>query len=138
MTRRRTIDDLTPKAALPGKYRQAFPVGDEFGEVIQAVNPLPVEQNVADWTQETTLTVANTVVQLDSAFRSSNNYCIISIETAAVRYWLGGKVPTATVGQLLNVGDILTLETEDELNDIQFIRQSGTNATLYCSFGNRR
>ena len=124
------------RANLEGQ-RQPFSVGDEYGQLVQAVKPLPTQQATVNWTQEQALTVSSTVVQLDQAFRLSNNYCYISVESASIRYWVGGLEPSATTGHQLDPGDVLVLESADELNDIQFIRRDGVDATLNCSFGNR-
>lgn len=134
---RKHIDDLTPKAELDSDHRELYPIGDQHGQVVQTVTPFPVEQNVPNWTQEEPLTVSSTVIQLNKAMRLSNNYCLITVQAANIRYWIGGRVPTTSEGHELFDGDTLILESADELNDIQFIRQSGTDAILACSFGNR-
>lgn len=118
--------------------RQAYPIGDvEHGQFIQADKPIPTQENKPDWQQEEPLTVSTGVVQLNQAFRTSNNYCYITVEDAAIRYWIGGRIPTAAIGHPLEIGDILVLENSDELNDVQFIRRDGADSTLHCSFGNR-
>ena len=130
------VSDRDPLEGLP---RQAHPIGDvEQGQVVQTVSTFPTTEVVPDWTKSKDLTVSSSVVQLDQALRLSNNYCFITIETATIRYWPDGTVPSATSVHELDAGDTLTLETADELQDIQFIRRDGTDATLRCSFGNRK
>lgn len=125
---------------LIGLRRQDFPRGTpDGGAYVQTPDgkPLATKEGVPDWTGSHSLTVSSTAVLLNEGRRLSNNYCLITIETAAVRFWLDGTEPTATTGHQALVGDTITLETEDELQDIQFIRRDGTDAVLTCSFGRR-
>lgn len=123
---------------LEGLSRQAFPVGDaEHGQYVQPGSNFPTMEVTPDWTATQSLTVSSSSVQLDDR-RLSNNYALITSETAVVRFWLDGTVPTATTGHELGIGDILELTAADELQDVQFIRRDPTDATLRVSYGNRR
>lgn len=117
--------------------RLLFPIGDADGEFVQFKKAQPVRQDVPDWDGTDTFTVSNTVVQLDQGLRLSRNYCRVTVLTEAIRMWLDGTVPTASTGQLISAGDVIVLESEDELQDAQFIRASGSDASLSCMFGNR-
>lgn len=60
---------------------------------------------------------------------------LITVETAAVRFRIDGTAPTATVGHVLEVGDVLELRGMGELSKFQAIRRDGTDATLRVSTG---
>ena len=110
----------------------------EGGTFIQAKDALPTVESRPNWAPEPSpITVSTTVLGLDGAQKLSNNYAFVTVEDAAVRYWIGGRVPTAAIGHPLEIGDILILENADELQDVQFIRRDGADATLHVSYGNR-
>ena len=121
-----------------GLERQDYPRGTkEKGTFVQPGAVFPPTEAVPNWTDSDSLTVSSTVIQLNAAFRSRNDYCLITVETATLRFWLDGTNPTASTGHEVSPGDELILETVDELQDIQFIRRDGTDGVLRCSFGNR-
>lgn len=117
--------------------RLLFQVGNAKGEFVQFKEAQPVQQDVPDWDGTDTLTVSTTAIPLDKGLRLSHNYCRIVVNTEGVRLWLDGTVPTSSSGQLFSPGDVIILESADELQDAQFIRASGTDASLSCMFGNR-
>ena len=57
----------------------------------------------------------------------------ILVETAPIRYWLDGGVPTATEGILLNVGDVCILESAAEIAGFKCIAVDAS-ATLQISY----
>ena len=81
------------------------------------------------------LTVAGTSVGFTAATRGNATVASVLVEVAPVRFRLDGTAPTASVGDTLEVGDRLTLESADEVSRVRFIRREGTSATLRCSFG---
>jgi hypothetical protein len=60
---------------------------------------------------------------------------LITVEAAAVRFRVDGTAPTATVGHILEVGDVLELRGMGELGNFQAIRKDGADATLRVSTG---
>ncbi len=123
-----------------GLPRGVIPRGTpEGGAYVQTPDgrPLATIEAVPDWTGSDSLTVSSVTVLLQEGRRLSNNYCLIAVETAAVRFWLDGTAPTSTTGLVAEVGDIIILETVDELQDVQFIRRDGADAVLSCNFGRR-
>ena len=56
------------------------------------------------------------------------------LEAAQIRYTLDTTVPTTTVGVLLEIGDVLTLNGNDTLNTFRAIRTGGTSGMLSCHF----
>ena len=110
----------------------------EGGIVVQATEARPTVASRPTGTLEPgPITVSTAVLGLDGAQKLSNNDACVTVEDAAVRYWIGGRIPTATVGHPLEIGDILILENADELQDVQFIRRDAVDATLHVSYGNR-
>lgn len=117
--------------------RQPYPVGDiEHGQVIQLDSPINVQDNPVSWDAFEQLTVSTTVLGLTSP--GGRNYALIISETAAIRFRLDGRVPTATVGFPLEVGDQLILDSAQELKDFRAIRRDGADSTLNIQYGVRR
>ncbi len=83
------------------------------------------------------LTVAGTSVGLTSATFANRNRALLTVETAQLRFRFDGAAtaPTASVGHILEVGDILELDAEWQLDNIRFIRTGGTSATVRCAYG---
>ena len=59
---------------------------------------------------------------------------IVLIEVAPIRYWMDGSDPTASVGLIGDVGDILTISGKNDIEMFRAIRTSGVNATLTTQF----
>ena len=55
---------------------------------------------------------------------------IITVETAPIRYWTDGTVPTAANGHLLNVGDVLELTSRGEVRNFSAIRSTGVSGVI--------
>jgi hypothetical protein len=58
----------------------------------------------------------------------------ITVEDAAVRYWLNGDAPEATVGHKLSPGDALWLDSPHAIANVRFIRTASTDAKLYVTY----
>ncbi len=80
------------------------------------------------------LSVSTTAVGFTAATRGEASTASVLVEGAPVRFRLSGT-PTATVGDTLEVGDRLLLESRSEVQGITFISRDGSAATLRCSFG---
>ena len=84
-----------------------------------------------------TLTVSTTAVAITATIiDQQHDNALITCEAASVRFRLDGTAPTATVGHVLDPGDILELRG-CELGKFQAIRRDGTDATLQVSTGVR-
>lgn len=116
--------------------RLLYQLGDEKGQFVQFVDAQPTQESVPNWQESKSITVSNSVVQLDSAFRLSHNFARITVEVDQVRLWLSDKDPSSSDGNLVSPGDIITLETVEEVRDIKFIRVTN-DATLMVEYGNR-
>ncbi len=101
---------------------------------------LPVETGDIAWDghEVTPVAVSTTAVALTSdILASSHQYAMITCEAAAVRFWLDGTSPTATVGHILNPNDMLILDNQNAVDNASFISKDGGTATLQVSYGNR-
>jgi hypothetical protein len=81
------------------------------------------------------LTVAGTAVGITAAILSPSGQqqiakCSVRLETAQIRYRWDGTAPTAAVGTVLEVGDILTIDGFDVASAIRFIRTGATSGVL--------
>jgi hypothetical protein len=56
------------------------------------------------------------------------------LETAEIRYQVDGTAPTTTVGTLLEVGDVLTLNGHDSIMRFRGIRTGASSGVLSCNY----
>lgn len=75
-------------------------------------------------------------VALTTATIAKQNDALITVETAQVRFTLDGTAPTASAGHILEVGDVLELDSSEALELARFIRTGGVSGVLRCSYGN--
>ncbi|KKM80332.1 hypothetical protein LCGC14_1340880 [marine sediment metagenome] len=115
--------------------RLLYTTGDEKGQDVQFLEPQFVRIAVPKWLASKALTVSSTALGLDSALRQSHEAARIVVETDQIRYWLSDKIPTASDGILVEKGDILLLETAEEVRDFRVIRVT-TDVTLMVEYGN--
>ena len=84
-----------------------------------------------------TLTVSTVAVAITATIiDQQHDNALITCEAASVRFRLDGTAPTATVGHVLDPGDILELRG-GELGKFQAIRRDGIDAILQVSTGVR-
>lgn len=74
-----------------------------------------------------TLTISSSPVSL--TVPSGVTSATITIETANIRYRTDGSAPTTTEGHLAIPGDVIILETREEVTNFQAIRVT-TDATI--------
>lgn len=82
-----------------------------------------------------TLTISSTAVALTAATYAGARAALITVEDASVRYRFDGGTPTSSVGHVADAGDIITLETANELVAFKAIRKDGSDATISVSYG---
>lgn len=82
------------------------------------------------------ITVDNTVggKALTSAKYGTCKKANISVETAPIRFTIDGTAPTTSVGHLLDVGDLLELDSNEDIAAFKAIRTTGTSATISCTY----
>ncbi len=73
--------------------------------------------------------VAFTVATVGTAIKA-----FITCETAQVRFTTDGTAPTTTEGHLLNPGDILKLDSNDDILAFRAIRTGATSGVLKATF----
>ena len=80
------------------------------------------------------LTIANTAVGISAAVHTVSDQkvskCVGRLETAQVRYWSDGTAPTASVGILLEVGDVITLNNWATIKNFRAIRTGAVSGVL--------
>ncbi len=88
-----------------------------------------------------TLTVSTTVVRLPPPSHGAGhswlaevNAVMIEVQAAAIRYDVTGREPSATVGKVLEVGDIIYLTSRKMIEDFRTIRRDASDATLDLTF----
>lgn len=84
------------------------------------------------------LTVSTTAVGGTAATYSNGDYAHIQVESAPVRFRLDAGTPTSSVGTRLEPGDILKLESRDEVVRFKAISADGVSATLRIQYGAKR
>ena len=76
---------------------------------------------------------ASLVSPSGGGIQATNAVC--RLEGAEIRYRLTGLVPTSnSIGQLLEVGDVLPLQGHDVLAKFLAIRTGSTNGILSCTY----
>ena len=84
------------------------------------------------------LTVGSTAVGFTAATYGGADYATVYVESAPIRFRLDAGTPTASVGDTLEQGDRLVLESEEEVRRFRAIRRDGISATLRVNFGKQR
>jgi len=82
-----------------------------------------------------TLTISTSAVSLTVPDRA--NAAIITVETASIRFWDTGAVPTSSEGHLATSGTSIVYSDATErslLTNFQAIRATGTDATIQVSY----
>ena len=75
------------------------------------------------------ITVANSAIGVTAAIYTGMAGCSFRLETAQIR-WRIDAAPTASVGTLLEVGDVLTLPHIEDVRRVRFIRTGATSGLL--------
>ena len=88
-----------------------------------------------DYSAYEAITVSSASVGLTTATILGKESAVLTVETAVVRFRLDGAAPTSSEGHVLEVGDVLELDSSESLANVRFIRRDGTSATLRCSYG---
>lgn len=80
------------------------------------------------------ITVAATSIGITAAVRAPQGQnavlCIGRVETAQIRFRDDGTAPTATVGEVLEIGDVIRIEGQLQVRLVRFIRTGSSSGTL--------
>jgi hypothetical protein len=95
----------------------------------------------ASYTKFEAITVAATSIGFTAAninnltgLHPSATQATCRLELAEIRYTIDRTTPSATVGVLLEIGDVLTLIGNDTLNDVRFFRTTAVSGQLDCHY----
>ena len=89
---------------------------------------------MASYSAHEAITVAGTAVGLTAATIVGSNKAVLTVEVAPIRFTVDGTTPTASVGHLAQVGDVIKLDSEDELRKFRAIR-TGASGTIMATYG---
>lgn len=81
------------------------------------------------------LAVSTTAVGFTAATYSGADFAHVQVEGAPVRVRLDNTAPTSAVGTRLEPGDIIKLESREEVVRFKAISADGVAATLNAQFG---
>jgi hypothetical protein len=74
-------------------------------------------------------------VSLTSGTYSTRRYALITVETAPVRFTVDGTAPVAaTTGHLVNPGDIIKLDSNEDITAFRAIRETSTSGVLKVTY----
>lgn len=80
------------------------------------------------------VTIAAAITTLTSATYLDATSAEITLETAQVRYRFDGGDPSATVGHLLEVGDVLKLTGTKQIANFKAYRTGGSSGVAMVSY----
>lgn len=102
-------------------------------------------QASAQWTALgfETITAAGTAIGFTATTLEPNgqgtapqaNVGVCRVAVAQIRYRVDGPNPTASVGILAEIGDVISLNTFQVLRNFKAIRTGGTSGVLSCTIG---
>ena len=78
-------------------------------------------------------TTAQTLTNLTTVYKAAVQ-AYIQVQTAPVRYGMGGYTPAATTGYFVDQNQTVTLQGWDEMRNFLYIRGGATNAVLWCTY----
>jgi len=87
------------------------------------------------WIDEETITVSTLALPLSVSKVSKALVAWIEVQTADIRYWLSGTLPTTTAGHILYNTDMALLENRAEMQGLRMIRDGSSDATVVVSYG---
>lgn len=79
-----------------------------------------------------TKVVSNTAVGLPQ--KGEADGAQITVDTAAIKFTVDGTVPTASLGHTVSVGDMILLESRNEIRDFKAIRAGGVDGLLQITY----
>ncbi|MCK5601078.1 chitobiase/beta-hexosaminidase C-terminal domain-containing protein [Candidatus Pacearchaeota archaeon] len=89
------------------------------------------------------ITVSSTAIGFtDSAINNGTGNkpleAVFVVEDAQIRFTTDGSTPTASVGLLAEVGDVVKIEGETDVEAFKAIRTGDTDATIQPHYFNKR
>lgn len=82
------------------------------------------------------LTIDNTVggIACTTVKVGTCTKAFMTLETAQIRFTTDGTAPTTSVGHLLNIGEVLKLDSAEDIAAFRAIRTGATSGSLRCTY----
>lgn len=80
------------------------------------------------------VTVAAAAIGLTSGTYLDAIYAELTLETAEIRMRVDGGNPSATVGHIVEVGDVITLEGTKQISQFKGYRTGGVSGVLKATY----
>jgi len=80
------------------------------------------------------ITVADSAIGLTAAKYLDAEHAEMTLETAQIRFRLDGTDPTSSEGHLVEVGDVITLNSAAQISDFSAIRTGSTSGVLKVTY----
>ena len=80
------------------------------------------------------ITVADSAIGLTAAKYLDAERAEITLETAQIRFRVDGTDPTSSEGHLVEVGDVITLNSAAQISDFSAIRTGNTSGVLKVTY----
>jgi len=87
------------------------------------------------WIDEETITVSTVAKGLDPTKVRKAKVAWAEVQTAEIRYYLSGTLPTTTAGHVLYATSTILLENEFEMRGFRIIRDGSADASVVVSYG---
>lgn len=84
------------------------------------------------------ITVSNAAIGLTTADYQAAVAAEITVENGPIRFRTDGTAATATVGHLLNDGDVLYIDNPSELSALSMFRDGATDGDISVSYFTNR
>lgn len=94
----------------------------------------PIHNQIEPVTSRQALTVDSTAGGVSLTVPSTAIAARCRLETAQIRFTLDGTAPETTTGTLLEIGEMLELDSRAELTGFKAIRTGGTSGTLQVEY----
>lgn len=96
--------------------------------------PVSVTGSIARHFEQVTIDAAAGGVGLTAATYSTHKKAHITVETAQIRYRANGEAPTSATGHLLNPGNILDLDSNEDIVNFKAIRTNATSGLISVTY----
>jgi hypothetical protein len=93
-----------------------------------------VSGNVASEYEALTIDSTAGGVALTAAKYGTCTKAFITVETAQIRFTVDGTAPTTTAGHILNAGDNLDIDSNEDIAAFRAIRTGSTSGVIQCTY----
>ena len=128
------VQSITDNVTVDGEVDVSDNAYRELGVVQSITDTVNTQLTGSNAAVHESLTVDNTVGGVGFTGHAANIYALITCETAQVRFTVNGTAPTTTVGHLLNPGDTLKLDSNEDITAFRAIRTGSVSGVLKATF----